>query len=152
MAYGDPLTYTQWKNALSDASISEVDCLARVIYAEDTIHVDGEYAVAKEIWNRKNYGNVKLFSDVTPATWKSILFKPRAYDVATGVESHCKDGMSPTKNSYWTNSLSRAQELVAHAVPSSSLSGQCYHRSAGASLPSGASSVIQIGGNKFFNY
>ena len=40
--YGEPLTYEQWTNAWNNPSISDVDCLARVIYAEDTVHTDGE--------------------------------------------------------------------------------------------------------------
>ena len=83
--YGNALTYSQWTNAWNDSSISEVDCLARVIYAEDTIHVDGEYAVAKEIWNRKMSGNPARYArDGKNLTWKNILFKSEAYNVATG--------------------------------------------------------------------
>lgn len=81
--YGAPLTYSQWTNAWNDSSISDIDCLARVIYAEDTRYIDGEYAVAKEIYNRKHSGNPKLFSrDKKNLTWKNILFNGH-YDTAT---------------------------------------------------------------------
>ena len=78
--YGEPLTYSQWQNAWSDPNISEIDCLARVIYAEDTVNVAGEYAVAKEIWNRKMSGNPKRFArDKVNLTWKNIIFKSITY-------------------------------------------------------------------------
>lgn len=150
MAYGAPLTYNQWINALSNDSISETDCLARVIYAEDTTHTDGEYAVAKEIYNRKHYWNVNLFSNVSPSTWKSILFKPAAYQVATGEEKYCKQAMAPKLNTFWANCVTRAEELVAGGVPSSSLGAQCYHLPSNLTPPSDATSIVTIGGNKFF--
>ena len=49
-------------------------------------------SVAKEIWNRKMSGNPKRYArNGKTLTWKNILFKSYAYDVATGAESHCKN-------------------------------------------------------------
>lgn len=156
--YGNALTYSQWQNAWNDSSISDVDCLARVIYAEDTTHTDGEYAVAKEILNRRKSGNPKRFArDGINLTWKNILFKSSAYNVATGSEAHCKNAMNPTKNSFWNNCVARAQELVNGGIPSSSLGNQKYHRASGsfnASKITGidTSTIKAIGGNTFFDY
>ena len=156
--YGEPLTYGQWQNAWSDPNISEIDCLARVIYAEDTVNVAGEYAVAKEIWNRKMSGNPKRFArDKVNLTWKNIIFNSAEYNVATGSEEHCKHAMKPTKNRYWDNCVARASELVAGAVPSSLLGGQKYHRASSSFSSAGitgidTSTIKAIGGNAFFDY
>ncbi len=156
--YGEPLTYEQWTNAWNNPSISDVDCLARVIYAEDTVLTDGEYAVAKEIWNRKMSGNPKRYArNGKTLTWKNILFKSYAYDVATGAESHCKNAMKPTKNAFWNNCVARAQELTNGGIPASSLGSQKYHRSSSSFNASNikginTSTIQAIGGNTFFDY
>ena len=154
--YGAPLTYSQWTNAWNDSSISDIDCLARVIYAEDTRYIDGEYAVAKEIYNRKHSGNPKLFSrDKKNLTWKNILFNGH-YDTATGPAKNCQNAMCPTMGNEWTNCIARATELVNGGVPSSSLGFQKYHRASSVDVSSfdtvDTSTIKTIGGNTFFDY
>lgn len=156
--YGQPLSYTDWQKAWNNPNISDIDCLARVIYAEDTTHIDGEYAVAKEILNRKRSGNPKRYArDGKNLTWKNILFYDGAYDVICGPESRCKQAMNPTKNSYWDNCVARATELVNGGVPSSLLAEQKNHRATSLFNPAlinhiDTFTIVAIGGNTFFDY
>lgn len=149
--YGAAISGATWAAAYSNSSLSPTDCLARVIYAEDTTHTNGHYAVAKVIYNRYNFSkNRGYFSKdgLNSPTWKSILFKAGAFSTTS---SSCANAYAPTHNSYWNSAVDRAVSLVAGAVPSTSVGAQPYFRTKGTTLPAGASSIITIGGNTFFH-
>ncbi|MBR1692175.1 MAG: hypothetical protein IJ711_05295 [Lachnospiraceae bacterium] len=148
--YGAAISGATWAAGYSNSSLTPTDCLARVIYAEDTTHTNGHYAVAKVIYNRYHFRDRSYFSrnKLNPPTWKSILFKSGAFSTTL---SSCANAYAPTHNSFWNSAVDRAVSLVAGAIPSSSVGSQPYFRTNGSALPSDASSIITVGGNTFFH-
>ncbi len=156
-SYGRELTHTQLINGYDDFNISLVESLARAIYGEDTTYTEGQAAVAKELYNRKN--SPRDFDSInTTNTWKGIVFSPGQYAVMTGSTTDTQNARCPDQYSIsWANCVALAQTLLNNNVPSSSLVNQCYHLSKGSNYPSSSvpSTRIQIPsnyGNKFFDY
>lgn len=157
--YGRELTHDQLTGGYSSSSMSETEALARCIYGEDSMYSDGQTAVAKEIYNRKNSSrNFGTLADKNK-TWKGVVFSPSQYTVMTG-SSATSTSNSRKPNQYsseWAKCVSLAEKLVKGEKPSSTLANQCFHLSSDSSYPSNslASTRIQIPankGNKFFDY
>lgn len=155
--YGRELTHSELTNGYSNFNISLVESLARAIYGEDTQYSEGQAAVAKELYNRKN--SPRDFDSLNSTnTWKGIVFSPSQYAVITGSSNDTLNARHPNQYSTsWANCVALAQALINGSKPSSTLSNQCYHLSKNSSYPSTsvASTRIQIpagSGNKFFDY
>ena len=154
--YGRELTHDQLTSGYSSSSMSATEALARCIFGEDTTYSDGQAAVAKEIYNRKNSSRAFDTLSGSTKTWKGVVFSKNQYAVMTGSGT----GNSRKPNQYsseWANCVSLAETLVKGNKPSSTLANQCYHLSSGSSYPSSsvASTRVQIPaskGNKFFDY
>lgn len=157
--YGRELTHDQLTGGYSSSSMSETEALARCIFGEDTTYSDGQAAVAKEIYNRKNSSRSFDTLSGTTKTWKGIVFSKNQYTVMTGTSTDSTtNSRKPNQySSEWENCVSLAESLVKGNKPSSTLANQCYHLSSGSSYPSTsvASTRVQIPankGNKFFDY
>lgn len=158
--YGRELTHDQLRNGYSSSSMTATEAVARCIFGEDSLHSDGQAAVAKEIYNRMRSSRT-YFDTISdyPKTWKGIVFSPSQYTVMTGT-STTSTSNSRKPNQYsdeWANCVSLAQTLIRGNIPSSTLANQCYHLSSNSSYPSNsvASTRVQIPantGNKFFDY
>ena len=157
--YGRELTHSEWTAGYSNPLINSVESLARTIYGEDTTNSDGQAALAKELYNRKN--STRSFGDyakTNPKTWTGIVFSPTQYAVATGSSLDTENARHPNQySSQWVNCAALAQSLVNGNVPSSTLANQCYHGNKTSIYPptSIASTRIQIPatvGNKFYDY
>lgn len=155
--YGRELTHDQLKNGFGSSSMTATEAVARCIFGEDSLHSDGQAAVAKEIYNRmRTSRNFDTISDY-PKTWKGIVFSPRQYAVLTGASSDTNNSRKPNQYSpEWANCVSLAQTLIRGNIPSSTLTHQCYHRSSDSDYPDDAvvSTRIQIPantGNKFYD-
>lgn len=154
--YGRELTHNQLTGGYSSSTMSATEALARCIYGEDTTYSDGQAAVAKEIYNRKNSSRSFDTLSGKTKTWKGIVFSPSQYSVMTASDTN--NSRKPNQySSEWANCVSLAETLVKGNKPSSTLGNQCFHLSSDSSYPSTsvASTRIQIPadeGNKFFDY
>lgn len=137
-------------------SISDVDWIARTIYAECTNIIVDQNAIAIEIKNRLNdTGRVGEFSKTKPATLRSIIFYPYAYAV---INDKVKNLLSPEQNSAgWKNAVDRAKNLVnGENLPLvEGITTHEFHCASGYTPPSWGKNVVQPGGskgNKFYSY
>lgn len=153
--YGRELTHNQLtKEAYTNTNVSEIESLARTIYGEDTINVAGQYAVAKELWNRRN--SSRNFGD--SKAWKALCFSKSQYAVMTGTTTDTEHSRKPNQySSEWDTCVRLAIRLVNGEKPASALNNQCFHLSRDSSYPANSveSTRIQIpdgSGNKFFDY
>lgn len=156
--FGRELTHSQITAGYSSSNMSATEALARCIYGEDTTYAEGQSAVAKEIYNRKNSSRPFDTKTGSGKTWKGIVFSKSQYAVMTGGSSDTSNSRKPNQySSEWTKCVTLAETLIGGKKPNSALNNQCYHLSSGSSYPSNsvASTRVQIPsgkGNKFFDY
>ena len=152
--YGKPISASEVYEG--NTSISDIDWIARTIYAEQTGIIEDQNAVAIEIYNRlHDTARVGEFSKKKPASLRSIIFYPSAYAV---IRDKVSNLLSPDQNSGgWKNAVDRAKNLVnGNTLPSvSGISTHEFHCAYWATPPSWGKKVIQIGGSKgniFYSY
>lgn len=149
--YGRPISSSEVYEA--NTSISDIDWIARTLYAEHTTSTIDHSAIAIEIRNRLNDTKNK-FSNTKPATLRSIIFYPSAYAVI-----HDKDAnlLHPDQDSAgWASAVDRAKDLVyGKSLPSvPGISTHEFHCAYYATPPSWGKNVVQPGGsrgNKFYS-
>lgn len=139
-----------------NTSISDIDWIARTIYAECTNILIDQNAIAIEIRNRlNNTARVGEFSKTKPATLRSIIFYPSAYEVITNKVNNL---LSPDQNSAgWKNAVDRAKNLVNREnLPYvEGITTHEFHCAPNYTPPSWGRNVVQPGGskgNKFYSY
>lgn len=158
--YGRELTHAEL--IASYSSMNTIEALARTIYGEDSVYTDGQSAVAREIYNRKNATSIE-FGDKCPPnqtnrTWKDVVFDtPKQYTVMSGPSSETGNSRGPNQYSTsWAHCISLAKQLVNGTCPESDLGYRYFHLSAESTMPSsGIYNYVQIPdkvGNQFFNY
>lgn len=123
--YGRELTHSQLTGGYSSSSIT-TEALARCIFGEDTTYSDGQAAVAKEIYNRKN--SSRSFDTLTSntKTWKGIVYSQNQHTVMTGTStSSTRNSRKPNQySSEWANCVSLVQTLVKGNKPIRTLANQ----------------------------
>ena len=160
--YGRELTHAELTGAYASSSMSEIEALARTIYGEDATYTEGQAAVAREIFNRKN-GTAFSFGDKCPEgkwrSWKDVVYSSGQYAVMTSKKS--EDSVNSRRpNQYstsWANCVNLAKQLVNNACPTSSVGSRYFHLSCDsdyADFDGETFDHLQIPdkvGNKFFN-
>jgi len=155
--YGRELTHSEILNGYNNSDITAMEAIARCIYGEDPVSEEGQAAVAKEIYNRKNSVRNFISSNVTN-TWRGIVYSSGQYAVLTQnntLATQFSRAPDPYSDS-WKNCTAMARVLIGGVVPVSTLGKQCFHIANGYAYPSNAvdATKVQIPagtGNKFYD-
>ena len=115
--YPNETEYNKIYNSISDKKIksknefikmSEVDILARVIYAENTLNKAGQRAVALCIKNRKNKNSTEFYDRNYGNTYKGICLKPYAFEPVTTMP----DNLKKPSGELWEHAKELATKLI----------------------------------------
>ncbi len=88
--------------------MSDVNVLARIIYAENSLHKDGQKAVALCIKNRKNKNSREFYSTTYGNTYKGVCLKSGAFEPARTIPDNLKN----PSGEYWKHAKQLAAKLM----------------------------------------
>ena len=88
--------------------MSEVDVLARIIYAENSINKDGQKAVALCKKNRKKKNSTEFYSTAYGNNYKGVCLKSGAFEPARTIPENLKN----PSGEYWKHAKQLAAKLM----------------------------------------